>query len=509
MKKYIAKIVIETTSVLVVGSGKSSLDNDAVVAKDWNFLPYIPGTGLLGIVQSLFEKKFGSTKQKELFGGEDAVYKNKEKETFKGSSFEISDALLVDENGEVQQQLVLESELSSYYKHFLSLPKREHVKINYKGVTAGTGKFDTEFVYKGARFMFEVEMQGNDTETDNYWNFILNSFKSTDFMIGSGTTNGYGQIEVVSLHERIYNLNKKDDLVAYLNHSTNLNDNFIGSTPFNFNNDVITNSSLWKKQPKIALTNKAIHIGAGYGDGDVDACNYREMVIKEWKNDKPEWKEYFVIPGTSIKGAIAHRVAYLKNLNAHNNIETIIASADSTALSLQNKKTDNYFDVFEKELTKILNHKKTDLTTKKKELGELKTKIRNFSLAEDTQNNIVDLTEYTENNSEVKRLFGSASNDKNKEGSVGSILFNDVYVPLITETNFEHNAIDRFTGGTMDTALYSEKVYEAKNITLCYYTHKDIETALLDKALEDLKKGNLAIGGKTNKGYGYFNEKKA
>lgn len=55
MTKYkyrmIARITLEATSPLAVGSGEKDIITDAPVARDVNDLPYIPGTSLMGIIR--------------------------------------------------------------------------------------------------------------------------------------------------------------------------------------------------------------------------------------------------------------------------------------------------------------------------------------------------------------------------------------------------------------------------------------------------------------------------
>ena len=47
----IARITLEATSPLAVGSGEKDIITDAPVTRDVNDLPYIPGTSLMGIIR--------------------------------------------------------------------------------------------------------------------------------------------------------------------------------------------------------------------------------------------------------------------------------------------------------------------------------------------------------------------------------------------------------------------------------------------------------------------------
>lgn len=507
MKKFIAQVLLEATSPLVIGSGHSTYDNDAIVSKDFNFLPYIPGTGLTGILSSFFEKEFGSDKTREFFGGEDDVYKRNEKETFKGSEIEISDALLVDDDGKVIQNVISTNQLSGFHKRFLMLPKREHVRINERGVGEKHGKFENEFVYKGARFKFEMELMA---EGDDEWNFILNSLYSKDFLLGGGITENFGQVKIKSIRTQTFDLSDETQFQASLAHSSDLNQELEGKEfirePFNEN---------WKNVYSLQLEAKTIHIGSGFGDNDVDDANYKEYVIEWDTNDKPIWKYCFVIPGSSIKGVVAHRVAYYQNKN--NCVETFI---DNYRKSKDKDYREEVNKIFASLRNKIdaVNNEQISAEEKITKLNEYKEDVKkiDFKIDFDTKKFFNAIT--GENNVAVKELFGNASNFNQSNGNTGKVIFDDFYIPLknVYETIFVHNSIDSFSGATVESALFSEKIITPDipitiNVKIFKGGNKNEQfskstTEKMKKVMDDLKSGNLAIGGKTNKGYGFLYE---
>ena len=88
------------------------------------------------------------------------------------------------------------------------------------------------------------------------------------------------------------------------------------------------------------------------------------------------------------------------------------------------------------------------------------------------------------------------------------MIINDLYYDDINNDKiFNHVAIDRFTGGALDGALFSEKVSQRSTITLDVYVN-DIEDneilTALENSLEDICKGLLPLGGMTTKGHGVF-----
>ena len=109
--------------------------------------------------------------------------------------------------------------------------------------------------------------------------------------------------------------------------------------------------------------------------------------------------------------------------------------------------------------------------------------------------------------------FGAVS-DQGKTRS--KIRFGESRVKDAKEKILMHNAIDRFDGGTIDTALFTERTYYGGTTTLTISFQPDISDQLL-KALAasivDLNYGFLSVGGMTGVGRGIFevlsiNEKK-
>ena len=115
-------------------------------------------------------------------------------------------------------------------------------------------------------------------------------------------------------------------------------------------------------------------------------------------------------------------------------------------------------------------------------------------------------TRAREKNTALIDLFGIEKKDE--QGQIGKVIFNDCYIPIdaLTATSITHNTIDRFTGGTIKGALFSEMV-TAGSIELSYLIDQKIEPehiSLLEKVLNDIGGGKIPLGGKSSKGYGRF-----
>jgi len=480
--RYIARIIVEAKTPLAIGSDDVKEDQDSPVTKDFNGLPYIPGTAIAGWLRTKL------VNLDNLFGEKP----NSNRDQPEGSNIITSDAYLLDNEYQVHQQVeILEGEFFDKYRN---LPIRQHVAITHLGAAKDNALFDREVVYKGSRFKFEIALELKEKD-DNAWNKILNAFYTDDFYIGGGQFDGFGELKVV------------DEIkVAQFDLSTQLNDYLNITVDLNKNNENFKSYSPEQEQPKhynettYTLTGESSfhHFGAGYGDAFVDQINYKEEVI-EWDDKTPNFVEKYVIPATSIKGVLAHRVAYYYNIENGNFVEDLIPEIK---VQTENQLIQEYdtSHVQPADKLKALQKQKTELEKILEELEKETFKPENLF------NDVVG-----ENNPGVVEVFGNAKDSKKQtgqRGQTGKVIIKDIYLDgNLKEHIFYHNKIDRFTGGTVDGALYSEKVLHIPEAKLCIKVKKGTPTGNLNKALDELIQGRLPVGGLVNKGHGIFNLK--
>lgn len=428
--RYIARFMVEAETPLFVGSGESSLLKDALVQKDNNGFPMINGTSLSGVLRHSFQSDIEVLK---LFGES-----NSNKGT--GSLLKVSPANMLLEDSKVSEGL-LENVNKELLYRYSNLPSRQHVRISHKGIAEDRGLYDNEVVYKGTRFIFELELIGEGKDREN-WNKIVKAVKSPTFRIGSGTRNGYGSLKVISMFERCFNL-KNEDLEDYINYNPSFNTNlkFENISEYREVNNSYTKYSL-------QLVPDSFFIFAeGIGDEEVDNRPLEEEVVV-YENGKLKFEKQTVVPASSIKGAISHRVAF-------------------------------HYNKFSKQFA-------------------------------DNNEGTIGI-----NNNAVVALFGKAG--KNViEPQAGNVFINDFYFSedqIDNGKELNHVAIDRFTGGAMDGALFSEKVSSLKhetfnfNVFVNYSEFNQRYKVILDETLKDICKGQLQLGGMTTKGNGVFTGK--
>lgn len=453
--RFLARIIIETITPLAVGNGESDFMTDALVATDVNGLPYIPGTTLAGVIRHSLKpeiaKLFGfrestSERERRIEREKKLGTKDIPLDISEGASVIFSEARLVGKDGKILDGLAPESLdwEDDFYKYFKQLPIRQHVAINDKGVAVKGAKFDEQIVYKGTRFGFEIEMVSKE-DNGKIFKQILNQLSSQTLRIGGGTRHGFGEIRIISCDMAKINLTNSDDLKNYLAKKSDL-------------------SSEWERFEKIQLTENPANgwekyslklksddfflFGAGYADNDADIIPVEETYI-DWSAGSAQFKaNNIIIPASSVKGALAHRVAFHYN------------------------RLKGYY------------------------VGNPEAKVGTANQA-------------------VCALFG---NDHPKALTPGKVMISDVIEPASGDFVFtkilNHVAIDRFSGGAISGALFSEKVIYGKGQEFelkiwvdktAFSTDEKIEEAF-NCTLQDIETGMLPLGGGVNRGHGIFNK---
>ena len=465
--RYIARIVVEAKTALFVGSGEASLLKDALVVKDANGWPILPGTSITGVLRHALKdsKKMDTKIIDNLFGfqqGADGL----------GSRLIISHGHMMISENKVAEGL-MDEDYASILAKFDNLPSRQHVRISPRGAAISGGLFVNEVVYKGTRFIFEIELKGT-TDDQSLWEEILETISNPAFRIGSGTRNGYGNLAVLTEKSfiKVFDLSDDVDFKAYLNHNASLNKPFDGDTLNIKNGNSLTHYIL-------DLTPDDFFIfSEGYGDNEADNKPIQEEIIV-YNSEGFTFELQTLIPGSSVKGAIAHRTAF-----HYNNLKGRFA--DELIPNLGQKGREIAENLF--------------CGSGNKAVNELFGLGAGFEWDKDAKDKID---------------AGYYDFDAIGESRRGHVIIDDIYLTDAEVDNskiFNHVAIDRFTGGAMDTALFSEKVSHLKEGKDSILINLYLDSASLDvlaiqafeNALLDITKGLLPLGGMTTKGHGMF-----
>jgi len=489
--RYLACLIIEAETPLSVGSGEHDVMTDRLVATDVNGLPYIPGTSLAGVLRNAFSSTVDKKTLINLFGyseqdvnEENKGKKDSEKDKGQGSRLILSSAQMIGKDENAIDGLQTIDFNDEFYANFQNLPIRQHVRISHKGAAEQGGKFDEQVVYKGTRFCFEMELVGTEADQSS-WDKLLAEFSNPAFRIGGGTRKGFGAIKVEEVKSVVLDLVIDKDLIRYLDKTSELNDKFWDNiqSPQSPQSLQSPQSDGWIKYELTLQPDDFFLFGSGFGsdDGSADMSYVTEKVI-QWVNGKPSFTgEKVLIPATSVKGALAHRTAF-----HFNRICEVFADKLKDASSINELCQKGYYD---------FRNQPGDTFDSKKYEDRLKL-----------------VTTY---NPAVRNLFGYALDDDEKEGaSRGNVIFSDVFLSEKDKKKqklLNHIAIDRFTGGAMDGALFSEEVAGSKEqFTLKILVKKDLNNDYIkafECALNDLCAGMLPLGGGTMRGHGCFSGK--
>lgn len=452
--RILAHVILEAETPLVISSGVKNLLTDSPILKDVNGFPYIPGTSIAGVIRH----NLGEDKAKMCFGFKDGQNR-KNDDLANGSEIIFSEAKVLGLDGTVLDGIVdLDTIDQDLVKRFSKLPKRNHVRISDKGVAENHGKFDEEVIYKGTRFAFDIELvTSSANDKSGCFSDVLTELRKETFRIGGGSRSGFGKVKVVSIRKKEFDLHKAEDLDEYLKTSSSLSvDHFTWDEV----NDVADITDGWVRYDLTLTPEDFFLFGAGFGDKDVDDVAVREPFIV-WENGRGRFKDgAILVPAASLKGALSHRTAF------HYNVKHRVF-----AMKI------NYYDYDHNDFVKHSG---------------------NY-------------------NGAVRELFGYQDEDSEISQRRGLCLFNDIIGEYDTEEKvLNHVSIDRFTGGAIDGALFSEKVVEGKDRKLEFKTSIIVKKPskqsemfaealdCLEKALNDIDRGTLPLGGGSGRGHGIF-----
>ena len=458
--RYLARFIIEAVTPLSVGSGETDLVTDAPVALDVNGLPYIPGTAIAGVIRHQLENQHIDTNAE--WGNEDRSL------DVSGSNLIFTEARVVDSQGKVVDGMNLQASSDDLLQHYQALPIRQHVRITDKGTAADAGKFDEQVVYAGSRFCFEIEWFAIE-QNDQKWNQLLSEFLAPCFRLGSGTRCGFGEMKVVG-HPQTACLDLRDasQLSLYLSKPSELQ---LSSSWEGWHDAVIATPADvtdWEEYQLHLSPEDLFLFAAVAGDetGSADTASVKACKVKWEANGKGHLESNQVlIPATSVKGAISHRVAFHYNRLSTVNIEKL---------------------------------NQNSMTVGSGSLAEL---IANHTGSQ---------------NSAVMTLFGSEGMKKgNKQDGQkrGNVILSDL---IFDKEGFQdklvnHVTIDDFTGAAIEGHLFTEQpVYgKGKSFTMTIRVLKSaIQEENIRKAFEytlsDICEGQLPLGGGVYRGNGLF-----
>lgn len=450
------RLVLETATPLSIGAGRGDGVQDQLLAVDANGLPILPAASLAGVLRQAVASldAAGPDAARELFGWADG-------NAGAASRLELSHGHVHDSRDQPAEGLLpsVEDELlRPLVEHKPQL--RQRVRINHRGAADRTGLFNRSQLAAGHRFSVEMALwSAQRTPAEHGW--LLAILGSGALRVGGLTRSGLGLMKVVRLHHREFDLADAAELLAWsalprsLAHTEGLRPLALGK------------SHTLHRRAMLALAPEA---GFRFGDGEASLLANAKPDAKP-ADDLPrsearvEWQDGRarlsaprpLVPAASIKGALAHRVAFHAERLARR------WAAPGRA------------DGYDKAL----------------------------------------------HNDTVRRLFGHAGDETSDEpGQAGVLWLSDAWLQpeAVVAQRRMHNSIDRFTGGVRDGLLFTmEDLYAAAPGQPVLRLEIDIDMArarrlgataqdfqALELTLQDLCRGRLALGADSAGGLGFF-----
>lgn len=280
-EKILYSITVSCCSPLAVSNGNDGItDND--VLRDYDGHPFVPGSSLAGV----FRNYFGWMKDQEcLFG-----YTSSGGQEGKMSSLFISDLCFSETD--------------------VPTAVRNGVELGKNKTALSQKKYDFEVVDTGAegRFMIELIIREED-EKEKYRQQILQVLSALhrhEIRIGAKTTRGFGEFDILSLKERVFD---KKNILDYKDAYEEVN-------PESWTD--ITESLMQVGLEKKYITIRVpLKLKGGISIRQYSAQKGLPDYVHQTVRGKGErihcsddnYDGIPVIPGTSIGGAIRHRMS--------------------------------------------------------------------------------------------------------------------------------------------------------------------------------------------------------
>lgn len=313
----LAYVTIELETAFLVGAAESDNLFDSVFVTDASGLPCIPGESLAGALRHALAGESGSKDERvrQAFGFQAREDGESSRIRLSFAHVHGQDDVPVAFRAEVKDDPVLLALVAGV--------GRDHVRIGKHGAVDQRGKFDELLVPAGARFTFEICLS---TESPIKMNELLAMLAHRDLCIGGKTRRGLGRFKVVRVRGASFDLSREDDLKR------------LAKLPVALEQAAVSGELRRLEMPgppqrpdffEGTLTLKPIGtwmIGGGAPTGRepkrekegpwdrVPLSEHKIAWSKQGDKDRGQVvtgdKAPYLVPGSSIKGALRHRTAF-------------------------------------------------------------------------------------------------------------------------------------------------------------------------------------------------------
>ena len=464
---YLARFTLQAHTPWSLSSGSADGVFDTTLVRDANGLPAIPGSTLAGVLRHLYQDDHGQGATDALFGFQSRGTGHDDNGA--GSSVQVAWGCVLDSHGQPVEGLAAANQpqrlrddplLAALLTQADAPISRNRVRVGVRGAAADTGKFDRAILPAGHRFAGEISLW-SDQASDPRWQRLLALLGDPRLRLGASTRSGLGATRLVRLWQRHYDLAGDKDAADFRSLSP----------------DIAAHNGLHQADTAAA------HLPDGWlrfdlqltaedfwriGQGNEPCGNYATgktpnalPLVEEciqWDKHGQGYRRLnlALLPASSLKGALAHRVAYYANC-----LDGNWADAHPVGEDWDKSDPDN-------------------------------------------------------GSPAVRELFGYSRDcvtDGEPAGQAGRLYIDDVGIDVSAGqvAMMMHNAIDRFTGGVRDRLLFGEELlWQTRlNVTCLFDTRQVSKQArhALQLALNDLASGRLSLGAGSGRGHGRFHAK--
>ena len=444
----VLKLMLETASPMAIHTGNREVGFDNQLVRDVNGLPLIPATAFAGVWRHLAEDAFANhSSNNPLLTIVDSWFGKTDGDESQASKLMISNGVMLDSQHQVVKPYTAKDKLEKDALLRTCLHERplhrERVSINDRGVALEGAKFDQVLLPKGVRFALTVQWPATGV-SEAEQTLLLSLLNDKRFALGASTRNGLGQINVIYSELVGIDLSKGTEAGKKLQSTINkpcIELNELAKSCYQSNSNQLLASLPLKALDNWRCGSGTQLLGEQPETGSVGIISYSEQTIS-WQNNRASITERQpVLCGSSVKGMLAHRIAYHYRKHTQKWAHTMANDA----------------------------HK--DWQARPAELGDLLGFI----------------------------------DSESKTAQAGRLIVLDSSVRHKHTVIRTHNSIDRFTGGVRDGALYSEELLYQPTFELQLYLtpgeplSDELNNALLD-TLNDIKIGLLPIGAGSGRG---------
>lgn len=451
------RCTIELDSPLIIGTGKGDSLHDAVFVQDANGLPVIPGTTIAGVLRDRWQRSASpSISVNELFG-------HAEGSAGQPSQVEVSFGHLHDSHNWPVPYLASEERLADPLLEAARTPlTREHVRLGIRGSQEKGGLFEDSVVAAGHRFTFEVSVRDASPEVALQLLALLHH-PATRF--GAKTRSGMGEFRVLGAQHGHFDLSTAAGVASWSSVHTDL----CAKEPIK-ELTVVDLSTLQAAAGATITLDLEPESGWLFGGGDSHSRYDRKSRKKGRENqmDGPDMSPFteprvtweqdrgrlqpqeveVVIPASGIKGALRHRCVFY-------------ALADAKIFAGEGEPIDR--------------------------LAQQEPEA-------------------------VCRLFGKIpARGENTVATPGRVFIRESRFNAkdVAHKWSDHVSLDRFSGAPLDGRLFNEVALYGDlqwrlEISVDPTGLEPGDLSILQRALEDLSHGDLAVGAGGGRGHGSF-----